>query len=63
MCSCQKRAPHKSDEFHFYSGSGNRITVRHDPCGQGSDPVSTLYEAEGFRMSHICPEEDECPAT
>lgn len=55
----QYRPVARSEEFRLWNDQGtNKIYVCHDHCGADSpDPVRNLYEAEIFRMQHVCPEE------
>jgi hypothetical protein len=54
MSGCAHEGPAPSTEFDLDHTEVNQVVCTHRVCGCGQ-VVGSLYEAEKFRILHICP--------
>ncbi|PPS89466.1 hypothetical protein [Streptomyces sp. MH60] len=54
MSGCAHEGPAPSREFDLTNIEANQVVCTHRVCSHGQTVVS-LYEAEKFRILHICP--------
>jgi hypothetical protein len=54
MSGCAHEGPAPSSEFGLDHVEVNQVVCTHRVCSHGA-VVTTLYEAEKFRILHICP--------
>lgn len=54
MSGCAHEGPAPSTEFDLDNFEVNQVVCTHRVCSRGQ-VVANLYEAEKFRILHICP--------